>query len=313
MFLLDPLTRPSTYWMEFWVDMTRWLKARAPTGAFDFFTYSELLWWFFFVSQPESSTQITLANLISVSPSTPSDGSGPSLCLQAWALDCHWKLWTRRRRSEMGLESQLITRRTLTSLASMVLVTCSTHHTRVILHKFLGLDAHFFLRWVCLLLGRKASWVSPCPADQFCPSTKYVSVSYHAIVHISVNHDRMESDCYALIVECLSGYIIFNVTFQKRRVVFVSDQVCSHDKHKMSAESSTKQTIQSNISVTRASGRLFILDGETEPTIALVGKTYSLPERDRVIPSTIRKCQLQNFLPSSMMSCSIVLHLVVAV
>ncbi|THX02602.1 FAD/NAD(P)-binding domain-containing protein [Aureobasidium pullulans] len=48
MFLLDPLTRPSTYWMEFWVDMTRWLKARAPTGAFDFFTYSELLWWFFF-------------------------------------------------------------------------------------------------------------------------------------------------------------------------------------------------------------------------------------------------------------------------
>lgn len=111
MFLLDPLTRPSTYWMEFWVDMTRWLKARAPTGAFDFFTYSELLWWFFFVSQPESSTQKTLANLISVSPSTPSDGSGPSLCLQAWALDCHWKLWTRRRRSEMALESQLITRR----------------------------------------------------------------------------------------------------------------------------------------------------------------------------------------------------------
>ncbi|KAH0409067.1 FAD/NAD(P)-binding domain-containing protein, partial [Aureobasidium melanogenum] len=48
MFLLDPLTRPSTYWMQFWVDMTRWLKARAPTGAFDFFTYSELIWWFFF-------------------------------------------------------------------------------------------------------------------------------------------------------------------------------------------------------------------------------------------------------------------------
>ena len=155
--------------------------------------------------------------------------------------------------------------------------------------------------------------MSPCPAGQFCPSTKYVSVSYHAIAHISVNHDRMESDCYALIVECLSGYIISNVTFQKRRVASASDQVCSHDKHKMSVESSTKQTTQSNISVTRASGKLFILDGETEPTIALVGKTYSLPERDRVIPSTIRKCQLQNFLPSSMMSCSIVLHLVVAV
>jgi len=57
----------------------------------------------------------------------------------------------------------------------------------------------------------------------------------------------------------------------------------------MSVESSTKQTIQSNISTTRASGKLFILDGETEPTIALVGKIYSLPERDRVIPSTIRK------------------------
>jgi len=51
MFLIDPLTRPSTYWMEFWIDMTKWLKARSPTGAFDFFTYSELLWWFFFVSR----------------------------------------------------------------------------------------------------------------------------------------------------------------------------------------------------------------------------------------------------------------------
>ncbi|GAB7349151.1 hypothetical protein MBLNU459_g8090t1 [Dothideomycetes sp. NU459] len=48
MFLIDPLTRPSTYWMEFWIDMTKWLKARSPTGAFDFFTYSELIWWFFF-------------------------------------------------------------------------------------------------------------------------------------------------------------------------------------------------------------------------------------------------------------------------
>jgi len=48
MFLLDPLTRPSTYWMERWVDMTRFVKARSPTGAFDFFTYSELIWWFTF-------------------------------------------------------------------------------------------------------------------------------------------------------------------------------------------------------------------------------------------------------------------------
>jgi hypothetical protein len=30
-------------------------------------------------------------------------------------LDCHWKLWTRRRRSEMALESQLITRRIRTN------------------------------------------------------------------------------------------------------------------------------------------------------------------------------------------------------
>ncbi|KAI5862027.1 monooxygenase [Durotheca rogersii] len=48
MFLVDPLTRPSTFWMERWIDMTKVLKATAPTGAFDFFTYLELLWWFFF-------------------------------------------------------------------------------------------------------------------------------------------------------------------------------------------------------------------------------------------------------------------------
>jgi len=48
MFLLDPLTRPSTYWMERWIDMTKFVKARSPTGAFDFFTYSELIWWFTF-------------------------------------------------------------------------------------------------------------------------------------------------------------------------------------------------------------------------------------------------------------------------
>jgi len=48
MFLSDPLTRPSPYWMERWIDMTRVLKKFAPTGAFDFFTYLELVWWFTF-------------------------------------------------------------------------------------------------------------------------------------------------------------------------------------------------------------------------------------------------------------------------
>ncbi|KAI2618011.1 FAD/NAD(P)-binding domain-containing protein [Hypomontagnella submonticulosa] len=48
MFLVDPLTRPATFWMERWIDMTKVLKATAPTGAFDFFTYLELIWWFFF-------------------------------------------------------------------------------------------------------------------------------------------------------------------------------------------------------------------------------------------------------------------------
>jgi hypothetical protein len=48
MFLVDPLTRPRTFWMERWIDMTRLLKMTAPTGAFDFFTYLELIWWFTF-------------------------------------------------------------------------------------------------------------------------------------------------------------------------------------------------------------------------------------------------------------------------
>lgn len=48
MFLVDPLARPTPYWMRRWIDMTRWMKSRAPTGAFDFFTYSELLYWFVF-------------------------------------------------------------------------------------------------------------------------------------------------------------------------------------------------------------------------------------------------------------------------
>ena len=48
MFLVDPLTRPSTYWMERWIDMTKLLKRTSPTAAFDFFTYLELVWWFVF-------------------------------------------------------------------------------------------------------------------------------------------------------------------------------------------------------------------------------------------------------------------------
>jgi len=48
MYLVDPLARPKEWWMRRWIDMTRWIKARAPGGAFDFFTYGELLYWFVF-------------------------------------------------------------------------------------------------------------------------------------------------------------------------------------------------------------------------------------------------------------------------
>lgn len=48
MFLVDPLTRPSPFWMMKWIDMTRLLKSHSPDGAFDFFTYTELVWWFTF-------------------------------------------------------------------------------------------------------------------------------------------------------------------------------------------------------------------------------------------------------------------------
>ncbi|CAL3965471.1 unnamed protein product [Diplocarpon coronariae] len=48
MFLSDPLTRPRSFWMERWIDLTRVLKRFAPTAAFDFFTYLEMLWWFTF-------------------------------------------------------------------------------------------------------------------------------------------------------------------------------------------------------------------------------------------------------------------------
>jgi hypothetical protein len=34
--------------MKRWIDMTRFIKQKAPGGAFDFFTYSELLYWFVF-------------------------------------------------------------------------------------------------------------------------------------------------------------------------------------------------------------------------------------------------------------------------
>ena len=49
MFLVDPLTTPKTVWMKRWIDMTSKLKSLAPTQAFDFFTYSELIYWFVFI------------------------------------------------------------------------------------------------------------------------------------------------------------------------------------------------------------------------------------------------------------------------
>ncbi|MCJ1290116.1 hypothetical protein MMC34_001652 [Xylographa carneopallida] len=47
-FLIDPLARPQEYWMKKWIDMTSFLKRRSPIGAFDFFAYSELIYWFVF-------------------------------------------------------------------------------------------------------------------------------------------------------------------------------------------------------------------------------------------------------------------------
>ncbi|KAK5167813.1 uncharacterized protein LTR77_007512 [Saxophila tyrrhenica] len=49
MFLVDPLARPNERLMKLWIDFTRWIKRRAPGGAFEFFTYAELLYWFVFV------------------------------------------------------------------------------------------------------------------------------------------------------------------------------------------------------------------------------------------------------------------------
>lgn len=48
MSLVDPLARPRGWWMRRWIDMTRWIKVEAPGGAFEFFTYSELVYWFVF-------------------------------------------------------------------------------------------------------------------------------------------------------------------------------------------------------------------------------------------------------------------------
>ena len=47
-FLVDPLARPQEFWMKKWIDMTRTIKSYAPTGAFDFFTYSKLIYCFVF-------------------------------------------------------------------------------------------------------------------------------------------------------------------------------------------------------------------------------------------------------------------------
>ena len=48
MFLVDPLTRPTEGRMKTWIDFTRFMKRFSPTGAFDFFTYAELIYWYVF-------------------------------------------------------------------------------------------------------------------------------------------------------------------------------------------------------------------------------------------------------------------------
>lgn len=44
-FLMDASTRPHPRDARLWVDGIRWIKARAPGGAFSFFTYMELMIW----------------------------------------------------------------------------------------------------------------------------------------------------------------------------------------------------------------------------------------------------------------------------
>lgn len=48
MFLVDPLARPRESGVKKWIRLTQFLKSHAPTQAFDFFTYSELIYWFVF-------------------------------------------------------------------------------------------------------------------------------------------------------------------------------------------------------------------------------------------------------------------------
>jgi hypothetical protein len=49
MFLTDPLTIPSLKLMKLWINTFRLIKSTAPTGAFDYFTYFEMCFWFFTV------------------------------------------------------------------------------------------------------------------------------------------------------------------------------------------------------------------------------------------------------------------------
>lgn len=44
MFLVDPLARPREPWMKRWIDMTRWIKARAPGGGSSLAPMSALQW-----------------------------------------------------------------------------------------------------------------------------------------------------------------------------------------------------------------------------------------------------------------------------
>jgi len=49
MFLVDPLARPQEHMMKRWIEFTRFMKRLSPTGAFDFFTYAELIYWYIFI------------------------------------------------------------------------------------------------------------------------------------------------------------------------------------------------------------------------------------------------------------------------
>lgn len=47
MFLVDHQTKPSPFWMQRWIDITRTMKATSPIGSPKIFSYLELGWWFF--------------------------------------------------------------------------------------------------------------------------------------------------------------------------------------------------------------------------------------------------------------------------